>query len=273
MSRTERGAGAEPGAVLTGASLALLSMAPHFAAYEWALWRRPDLERNAGERILGLALDPFGDRAAHARWALLALALALAYVRLRAQRARTAEGLARIAIEGMAWAVVIGPLLVLVARLASRWAAPLAVAWDPLAQGGADPVGAALLFGGSAWEELAFRLGAYSLLYWGVLRALGGFGTPSPVARGAAEACGLCGSAVLFAAAHVEPFAAFLGSSGRPADPSLVVWLLLAGLALGLLFRLRGPGIAAWAHGLFNAALWIGVDPQALLAPGLGGDA
>jgi hypothetical protein len=40
--------------------------------------------------------------------------------------------------------------------------------------------------------------------------------------------------------------------------------LCLGGLALGLIFRWRGPGVAAWAHALFNVALWIGIDPDVI---------
>ena len=40
--------------------------------------------------------------------------------------------------------------------------------------------------------------------------------------------------------------------------------LIPAGILLGLVFRLRGPGVAAWAHGLFNVALLVGVDPDVL---------
>ena len=36
----------------------------------------------------------------------------------------------------------------------------------------------------------------------------------------------------------------------------------LAGILLGLLFRWRGPGVAAWSHGLFNLALLLGIDPD-----------
>jgi hypothetical protein len=255
----------EPGAVLTGAGLGVLSLLPLFVAYEWALLSRPDAPRNAGELVLQLSLEPLGATATWARWLLIAAAMGVAVWRVQSQRARVADGIARILLEGLAFAVVLGPALVIGVRLLSDWAEPLEIAWDPVASRAADPVSAAILFGGSAWEELVFRMGAYSFLYWLALRALQALSAPELVARGAGELAGLIGSAAFFAAAHLEPLAGRLGAGGQPFDRSLFCWLLLAGVALGLLFRLRGPGVAAWAHGLFNAALWIGVDPQVLV--------
>ena len=83
--------------------------------------------------------------------------------------------------------------------------------------------------------------------------------------RPTAEVVGLFGSALGVAAAHTSGVLPFLGGAGRPFDPALFTWLALAGILLGLIFRLRGPGVGAWTHALFNAALWIGIDPDVLL--------
>lgn len=243
----------------------MLSLLPLFVAYEWALLARPQASRNAGELVLGLSLAPLGSAATWARWALVGLALGLAFWRARTQGTRIPDGLARIVLEGLGFAILIGPLLVGLTRLSADWVEPLRVAWDPVPDAAADGIGAALLFGGSAWEELVFRLGAYSFLYWLGLRAFQAFGAPTGVGRAAGELLGLGGSAAVFALAHLEPWAGRLGARGAAFDASLFWWLLLAGLVLGLLFRLRGPGVAAWAHGLFNVALWIGIDPGVMV--------
>ena len=232
--------------ITTGAGMAVLSMLPLFLAYELALLARPASTRNAGELVLGMSLAPLGEYATYARWGLVLLASAAALWRVRSQEARAAEGVSRIVLEGLGFAVVIGPVLVLATRAA-------------------DGIGAAVLFGGSAWEELVFRMGSYSFLYWLGLRSLQALDAPERLGRAVGEVVGLLGSSAFFAAAHIEPLAGTLGGRGAAFDPSLFVWLLSAGVALGLLFRLRGPGIAAWAHGLFNVGLWIGIDPEVLL--------
>ena len=251
--------------ITTGAGMAVLSMLPLFLAYELALLARPASTRNAGELVLGMSLAPLGEYATYARWGLVLLASAAALWRVRSQEARAAEGVSRIVLEGLGFAVVIGPVLVLATRLLSGWVEPLAVSWDPVATRAADGIGAAVLFGGSAWEELVFRMGSYSFLYWLGLRSLQALDAPERLGRAVGEVVGLLGSSAFFAAAHIEPLAGPLGGRGAAFDPSLFVWLLSAGVALGLLFRLRGPGIAAWAHGLFNVGLWIGIDPEVLL--------
>ena len=250
-------------AALTGPALAYLAMLPLFAAYEWGLAALPGAPRNAAELALGLSLRPFGEHAGTARRALLALGAVVALVALRRAGVRVRAGVARVCLEGALFALVLGPVLVGLTALLGPWIEPLDASWDP---SGRTPelASAALLFGGSAWEELLFRAGAYSFLYWLALRFATALGAPTRAGRGAAELAGLGGSALLFALAHLTPVADLLGPGGRPFEAPLFAWLLLAGLLLGLLFRLRGPGIAAWAHGLFNVALLLGIDPDVL---------
>ena len=75
----------------------------------------------------------------------------------------------------------------------------------------------------------------------------------------------MLGSATLFAAAHLAAYTAWLGPGGEPYDASVFTWRLLAGILLGLVFRWRGPGVAAWTHGLFNLALLLGAGPDVFL--------
>ncbi len=252
-------------AALTSLSLAYLAMLPMLAAYEWGLAREPGSARNAGERVLGLTLSVFGDLETQSRWTLLGACALLALFGVRRHGVRVRAGVARVALEGLVAAALLGPLLVVLTSLLGHWVAPLQAAWDPT--GGEPPslARAALLLGGSAWEELLFRVGAYSFLYWLALRSCAAIGLGRRAARLAGDAVGLLGSAAVFALAHVEPVAGLLGEGGLEPELSLLTWLLLAGLLLGLLFRWRGPGVAAWAHGLFNVALLVGVDPEVVL--------
>jgi hypothetical protein len=251
--------------MLTSMSLAFLAMLPMLAAYEWGLSQDPDAARNAGERVLGLSLSMFGGFEDTARRAGLALCGLLALYEVRRMGGRVRAGVSRIVLEGLVAAALLGPLLVVLTNALGKWVEPLDATFDRT--GGAAPelARAALLLGGSAWEELLFRVGAYSFLFWLALRFCTAIGFGAGTGRLFAEAAGLLGSAAIFALAHLDPVLGFLGEGGQAFEPSLFTWLLLAGLLLGLLFRWRGPGVAAWAHGLFNVALLLGVDPEVVL--------
>ena len=257
------GRAAEASLSLQSLSSSYLAMLPLFAAYEWGLATAGGA-RNSAELLLGWGLRPLGERAALVRWALLGvLALAaLAAVRLRGARAR--GPCARIVLEGLAFALLLGPLLVVALAAFGDLLPRLDVSWDPT---GSPPslAQAALLAGGAAWEEVLFRVGLYGALYLLARRTALALGSSDALAGWSGDALGLAGSSLVFAAAHLERFTRWLGPGGASPDPALFAWLALAGAVLGLVFRLRGPGVAAWAHGLFNLALWIGIDPDVIL--------
>jgi hypothetical protein len=121
------------------------------------------------------------------------------------------------------------------------------------------------LFGGAAWEELCFRVGLYSLLFVFVRRCAVVLGLPLRAAGWLGEGAAFVGSSLGFALMHFAPFSRRIGRGGYEFEPATFTWLFLAGMLLALLFRLRGPGVAAWSHGLFNLALWIGVEPDVVL--------
>ena len=73
------------------------------------------------------------------------------------------------------------------------------------------------------------------------------------------------GSAAFFAAFHLAPFVGWLGRGGESFDAAVFSYRFLAGLLLALVFRWRGPGVAAWTHGWFNLALLIGAGPDVFL--------
>ena len=250
--------------VLTGLGLGYLAMLPLLAAYEWGGSVVAGAPRNGAELVLSLALEPLGAHAASVRRVLLVALALVALLAVRRAGGRVRAGVARIVLEGAGFALALGPLTVLLTRLLGAWVEPLQGSWDPGAAQPPELARAALVFGGSAWEELLFRVGAYSFLYWLTLRFLTALELSGRIGRWTAEVTALGGSSALFALLHMQPLADLLGPGAPPFEPPLFAWLLLAGLLLGLLFRLRGPGVAAWAHGLFNVALLVGVDPDVL---------
>ena len=120
--------------------------------------------------------------------------------------------------------------------------------------------------GAGAYEELVFRVGAYSALFTVASRvSVFLFGAAGPVARGVSEFVGLVGSALLFSAFHLALLVRWLGPGGEDFDPAIFTYRALAGILLGILFRWRGPGVSAWTHGLFNLALLLGAGPNVFL--------
>ena len=125
----------------------------------------------------------------------------------------------------------------------------------------------ALVFGAGAYEEILFRVGAYSLLFLLARQSGTFFGLPPRGAALAAEGFALVTSSVLFAAFHLEGMLAWLGRGGEPFELARFLWRALAGLLLGVLFRWRGAGVAAWTHALFNVSLLLGAGPGVFLEP------
>lgn len=248
----------------TGLAAGWLAMLPLLAAYEWGLAATGGARRNVGERLVLLALEPLRAELVWMRPSMILVAALGAWLVLRAARVRARSMVARIVLEGLIAAVVLGPLLVL-GMLALGGAVPRPDALPP-GPGSAPPLGAAaLLVGGAAWEELCFRLGGWGLCTAIVGASLRASGASEAWTARAGDAAGLLGSTALFAVAHLARFTAPLGAGGAPFEPGHFTWLCLAGMLLGLVFRLRGPGVAAWCHGLFNLGLYLGVDPDVLL--------
>jgi hypothetical protein len=262
--RIER-APALPAAGEHGAELSLgfLAMLPLFAAYEAALAADGSGRRSAAEALLGVGLVPLGEHARIARWIALGAASLVALAIVRARRQRVRAQIARIVLEGAAAALILGPLLVGALALLARWVGTLDVSWDA-SRSPPALAEAALVAGGAAWEELAFRVGLYSLLFLAVRRGAATLGASEGFGRWSAEAVGLLGSALCFAGFHFRALTGWLWDGGLEFSRASFAWLALAGVLLGLLFRWRGPGVAAWAHGLFNLALLVGIDPDVL---------
>lgn len=242
-------------------ALGFLAMVPLLVAYEWAVIAEPASPRNAVVLLAERALAPAGEHVVHVRWALLGLlALVCAILALR-RGASLVGGVSRILVEGLLAACILGPVMVVLVRSLPQFLPQLELSEERVPPG---LVETALVFGAAAYEELFFRVGLYSFLYWLTLRFVMSFDASERLARFIADLCGLVLSSLAFAAAHFAPVLRFLGPGGRPFDAALFTWLACGGALLGLLFRLRGPGVAAWTHGLFNVALWVGVDPDVI---------
>lgn len=256
-----------PDGLTRSVSLGLLGMAPMFLVYELALASTESRERNTSELVLFRAFELFGEAADIARWVALSGAFLFALVYCLRRNWALGPRVLRIAAEGALGAIAIGPVLIGLIHLLGDAVPPLPMAADgtvaPTTPGLSR---AAFVFGAGAYEELVFRVGAYSALYVAALH-VGGFlfGAGKPACRPVAELIGLLGSAALFSAFHLAVFVRWLGPGGEEFDLALFEYRALAGILLGLIFRFRGPGVAAWTHGLFNVALLLGAGPNVFL--------
>jgi hypothetical protein len=104
--------------------------------------------------------------------------------------------------------------------------------------------GIVLSMGAGVYEELVFRV----LLVGG----LAGVFVASGLARGQAGVFAAVLAALLFSAFH------YVGPYGDPWALASFVFRFLAGLVFSVLFLLRGFGIAAWTHALYDIFLFVG---------------
>jgi hypothetical protein len=104
--------------------------------------------------------------------------------------------------------------------------------------------GIVLSMGAGVYEELVFRV----LLVGG----LAGVFVASGLARAQAGVFAAVLAALLFSAFH------YIGPYGDPWALASFVFRFLAGLVFSVLFLLRGFGIAAWTHALYDIFLFVG---------------
>jgi hypothetical protein len=248
-------AGARP--VEETLSLGWLSLLPLVAAYEIALALDPGAPRNTAEYVVTLPFQAFLPQPGFGRIALELVVTAIAVLRVFHAELGLVKRAARVAAEGFAAAIVLGPLLL--GLLAVLDATPPAVGRPEAVT---TPGAAALFAGGAAFEEIVFRVALLAGL--GVLARttfewlLGS----ARLARVPAVIAALVGSAFLFAAAHLDVVVGLVASGGEPYDGARFAWRLLAGVLLAGLYLWRGFGVAAWCHAFFNLALALGAGPE-----------
>ena len=241
-------------------ALGLLAMVPLFLAYELGLASDDGLARSQSEQALFRILSLLPDAEVTLRRLILAGAAVAALVVCYKRRLALLPSLMRIAIEGFFGALAMGPALAYGMRLFGGFDNEVA----PLTADTSLPV-AARVFGAAAFEELLFRVAIYGVLFVLARRVALFFGVAERASAWAAEVVAVLGSSLGFAAIHLSVCTTWLGSSGESFDAAIFTWRFLAGVLLALLFRWRGPGVAAWSHALFNLALLIGAGPEILL--------
>jgi hypothetical protein len=246
-----------------GMAIGFLAMLPLFIAYEAAIARDPAL-RNSAEVILSLPLRPFAPHVDAARRFILAACTVWAAWSCFHAELGLLQRVWRVILEGAFCAVILGPLLILLLHLLDLEHITTVLRM-PRPTGVPRLAVAARLVGGAAYEEIVFRVGAQSLFYLLLLHVMHFLSSADRMARGVAEILSILAAAALFAAAHLAVFVAPLGPGGEAFDAAIFTWRMLSGIMLSIIFRWRGPGVAAWTHGLFNLALFLGAGPDCFL--------
>lgn len=246
-------------------SISLLAGIPLFLAYEYgvaATAAAGDPLRNSSELLLSQLIELPGGGAG---WRYLGLAIVLGFAGLRAalQRWPLGEGAIWSLLEGAGLGLVLGPLMMLLLGL---------LGWLPGEQlisggagGGPGIEYMALVVGGAVWEELLFRF----VLYAAVLAVVASLAKPFVSEEGPPELLGEVLAVLLtslaFAAAHLESVLSWLGKGGEAYDFDLFAWRAFAGVALAVIARTRGLGVAIWTHAVFNVGLALGSGPGVFL--------
>jgi len=252
-----------------GLALGFLSMLPLLIAYEVSIaGRSGGGARSVAEAILTTPLEHHGQATVDfARRSTLAGLTALAFFAyLIAHRHDESGGLGprlvRVWVEGIAGAVILGPILLLAARAAEPYVGAMIVG----APEGPVPTlsRAGFVMGGAAYEEIVFRIGGLSVIWLVAKHFLIWFGAGDRLAAWGAIALACVGSAVLFAAFHLGALTGWLGPGGEAFDAAVFTWRTTAGILLAILFFWRGVGVGAWTHAVFNLSILIGAGPSSI---------
>jgi membrane protease YdiL (CAAX protease family) len=223
-------------------SVNLVFLAPWLLVYVLCWISAGDAVETAAAVSLRDALRLLGPRTALALTLITALGLcALVVVRVR-QRGVDAAVFPGMLAEGIAFGFALLFLGDLLTRLlpVGRW---VGLFPGPLSLDGVRRLGIAV--GAGIFEELVFRgllcLGLYRLLR-GVIGA----------DRWTSGAVAVLVSAVLFSAYH------HWGAGAEPWSAPAFTFRFHAGVLLGVIFLTRGLGIAAFAHGFYDALVLFG---------------
>jgi len=250
---------APPATLQKSFAFGVLAMTPLFVVYECLQRTGSVASRNTAEYVLTLPLNLFGTQAANLRAALLLLLVLVCAWRCFHSELGLFGRIGRVALEGAIAALILGPLLLILQRLLALETPPLAAASAPAFTDALHHAS------GAAFEEIVFRVGLQSAFFLLLQEMFLFFTDQRLVSRVAADVTSILLGALVFAAAHLAPVVGIFGAGGEPFSASVFAWRVIAGIALGILFRVRGPGVAAWTHALFNTALFVGAGPDVFL--------
>jgi hypothetical protein len=222
----------------------LLLLLPLLAAYEggifWLGGPQPDALRNGADTWLHWGLETVGVDVAYAPPAIIALVFLVWSYAARAKRPQDLVGVVTgMVIEAVFFALGLWGLSRALGPVLDHFGIQLR-----LSPAHTQAVSQAITYiGAGIYEEVLFRL----ILFSGLAFLLRLVLLPPVIALPLAAA----GSAALFSAAHhVGPF-------GEAFDSYVFLFRMLAGMYFAAVYRLRGFGVAAGAHALYDVVVGV----------------
>jgi hypothetical protein len=222
-------------------AMGLFAVLPLWLCYIALRWQLAPDEQNGAELWLLQEIGRLGSRAHLFVSAGFALLIAIAARSLVQRHVPWTRVAAVIALEGVVYGVMLGPIASALTSSANRL----------LSLGPADSTLIANLvgsLGAGIFEELVFRLGLMSALVWIAMRAVRAWALPMWLAGAFAVVV----SALLFSWFHHV--------CGEPYDRSRFVFRTMAGVLLGLLMWLRGYGVCVYTHTIYNVYFYLRPD-------------
>ena len=213
----------------------LLLTLPLLLAYQTGQLFRSTPTRNAADAWIAEFLLRFGKAASFS--VCLALVVAFVVVALRRRRPASPVGLLLpVVAESALYAAALAPAVrLLCGRRLAADGGGVASAFDA----------AVLALGAGFYEELVFRLGVLAGTFWICRRLL-------VVGPHGSIAVALATSSVAFSLFH------HVGAGAEPFTLGAFVFRAAAGALLGVLFVLRGFGVACYTHALYNLMVRFG---------------
>ncbi|MFN3241239.1 MAG: CPBP family intramembrane glutamic endopeptidase [Planctomycetota bacterium] len=219
-------------------AVGLFAVLPLWLFYMVARWQLAPDERNGAEVLLLQQLARLGDRAHMVVSVAFALLIAAAANWLVKHKVPWARVVAVIALEGVVYGVMLGPIASAMTSSANRLLSTSAPGNEQIA----NMVGS---IGAGVFEELVFRLGLMSLLVWLGMRAVREWALPRVLA----------GMFAVVVSALV--FSWFHHLCGEPYDRGRFLFRTMAGVLLGLLMWGRGYGVCVYTHTVYNLYFYL----------------
>jgi len=214
-------------------SLSIAFILPLMVLYHIGIIQSGSAVRNMAEVWMTGPISAIGIPAAQALNIAIIAALVVAFWKLQRTGAACLAFALLMLVESAVYALAmyhgVGVLTEAVQQEAERFLAFNTGRWTPLF----------LALGAGVYEELLFRF----LLIGGGMLVLQKFFLWN---RAASAGVALAVASVVFALVH------YIGPFGDTFDTFSFLFRTIAGAALGLIFLIRGLGIAVWTHSLYN---------------------
>ena len=222
-------------------AVGLFAVLPLWLIYIFLRWQLAPDERNGAEQWLLQEIGRLGARAHLVVMACFSLLIAVAARTLVKREIPWARVAAVIALEGIVYGVMLGPIASAMTSSANRMLSLLPLRGDLVP----NLVGS---MGAGIFEELVFRLGLMSLIAWLGMRAVRAWSLP----------VWLAGLFAVLVSALV--FSWFHHVCGEPFERGVFVFRTMAGVLLGVLMWARGYGVCVYTHTFYNIYLYIRPD-------------